>query len=189
MKKIVLLLMALLIVGSVGAQRKLNVELKSGKVEIYDLDDVQQVVVSSFEVGAWVDLGLPSGTLWSTCNVGATNPFENGKYFTWDDANRLNRDGGRLPSKEEMEELVNSCTWQLGPDAIKIGTSKFNRAVIYLPAAGDAASPNSGGGRYWGAEDANSPDRVVNIYFNAISMGVRSYYANDYRYSVRLVKK
>lgn len=31
----------------------------------------------------YVDLGLPSGTLWATCNIGATKPEENGDYFTW----------------------------------------------------------------------------------------------------------
>ena len=31
----------------------------------------------------WVDLGLPSGTLWATCNVGATRPGEYGDYFAW----------------------------------------------------------------------------------------------------------
>ena len=31
----------------------------------------------------WVDLGLPSGTLWATCNVGANAPEEYGDYFAW----------------------------------------------------------------------------------------------------------
>ena len=31
----------------------------------------------------WVDLGLPSGTKWATCNVGATLPEEYGDYFAW----------------------------------------------------------------------------------------------------------
>ena len=31
----------------------------------------------------YVDLGLPSGTLWATCNVGATKPEEYGDYFAW----------------------------------------------------------------------------------------------------------
>jgi len=31
----------------------------------------------------YVDLGLPSGTLWATCNVGATNPEDAGDYFAW----------------------------------------------------------------------------------------------------------
>ena len=32
-----------------------------------------------------VDLGLPSGTLWATCNVGAKNPEEYGNFFAWGD--------------------------------------------------------------------------------------------------------
>ncbi len=31
----------------------------------------------------WVDLGLPSGLKWATCNVGATKPEEYGNYYAW----------------------------------------------------------------------------------------------------------
>ncbi|MCQ2059917.1 MAG: Ig-like domain-containing protein [Bacteroidaceae bacterium] len=31
----------------------------------------------------YVDLGLPSGLKWATCNVGASNPEEFGSYFAW----------------------------------------------------------------------------------------------------------
>lgn len=31
----------------------------------------------------YVDLGLPSGTLWATCNIGASTPYETGLYFAW----------------------------------------------------------------------------------------------------------
>lgn len=31
----------------------------------------------------YIDLGLPSGTLWATCNVGANSPEEYGDYFAW----------------------------------------------------------------------------------------------------------
>lgn len=31
----------------------------------------------------YVDLGLPSGTLWATCNIGADTPEEYGDYFAW----------------------------------------------------------------------------------------------------------
>ena len=31
----------------------------------------------------YVDLGLPSGTLWATMNIGATSPEEYGDYFAW----------------------------------------------------------------------------------------------------------
>ena len=31
----------------------------------------------------WIDLGLPSGTKWATCNVGASSSEEYGDYFAW----------------------------------------------------------------------------------------------------------
>lgn len=31
----------------------------------------------------YVDLGLPSGLKWATCNVGASSPKENGSYYAW----------------------------------------------------------------------------------------------------------
>lgn len=31
----------------------------------------------------WVDLGLPSGTKWATCNVGASSPGDYGNYYAW----------------------------------------------------------------------------------------------------------
>ena len=30
-----------------------------------------------------IDLGLPSGTKWASCNVGATKPYEYGGYYAW----------------------------------------------------------------------------------------------------------
>lgn len=38
---------------------------------------------NTFNGHAYVDLGLPSGTLWATCNVGAKNPHDYGDYFAW----------------------------------------------------------------------------------------------------------
>ncbi|MBR5983285.1 MAG: fibronectin type III domain-containing protein [Bacteroidales bacterium] len=85
---------------------------------------------------SYVDLGLPSGTLWATANIGANAPNDNGDYFAWgetmpkeeneyNEANYHYLDnpdilpseadvatvnwGGdwRLPTREEMEELLN----------------------------------------------------------------------------------
>jgi hypothetical protein len=33
--------------------------------------------------GGWVDLGLPSGLLWASCNLGADSPESYGNYFAW----------------------------------------------------------------------------------------------------------
>ena len=34
---------------------------------------------------SYVDLGLPSGTIWATMNIGASNPLDYGLYFKWGD--------------------------------------------------------------------------------------------------------
>lgn len=46
------------------------------KVELEPLSDMTDLAV---------DLGLPSGTLWATCNVGATAPQGVGLFFAWGD--------------------------------------------------------------------------------------------------------
>ena len=134
----------------------------------------------------YVDLGLPSGLLWATCNVGADSPEDNGDYFAWgetepkdyyhwetyklsangnyysmtkyclstsygtvdnknilelsDDAANANWGGDwRMPTKEEMDELCNKCTWTKttinGVDFYKI-TSRSNGRSIIWPLAG-----------------------------------------------------
>ena len=38
----------------------------------------------------YVDLGLPSGTLWATCNIGANSPEEYGDYIAWGETEGFN---------------------------------------------------------------------------------------------------
>ena len=40
-------------------------------------------IVNTHNGHKYVDLGLPSGTLWATCNVGATSPEQAGLYFAF----------------------------------------------------------------------------------------------------------
>ena len=49
-----------------------------------------EVTVSSKPVHKYVDLGLPSGTLWATCNIGAENPEDYGDYFAWGETTGYN---------------------------------------------------------------------------------------------------
>lgn len=39
--------------------------------------------VNQITSGAEIDLGLPSGKIWASCNVGADSPEKNGDYFAW----------------------------------------------------------------------------------------------------------
>ena len=42
-----------------------------------------QLSFTTLDDYVYVDLGLPSGLLWATCNVGADNPEDYGDYFAW----------------------------------------------------------------------------------------------------------
>ena len=42
-----------------------------------------------FKKTEYVDLGLPSGTLWATCNVGACFPDNEGDRYVWGGDNRI----------------------------------------------------------------------------------------------------
>ena len=42
----------------------------------------------------FVDMGLPSGLLWATSNVGATKETETGLYFAWGETNGHEKDSG-----------------------------------------------------------------------------------------------
>ena len=50
--------------------------------------DMNRWLVANFTLSGggsheYIDLGLPSGTLWATCNVGANAPEDYGDYFAW----------------------------------------------------------------------------------------------------------
>jgi hypothetical protein len=68
--------------------QKLKLYLSDKQVVEYSVEKVDSLVFTedtdnTSESHEWVDLGLPSGTLWATCNVGASSPEEYGDYFAW----------------------------------------------------------------------------------------------------------
>ena len=75
----------------------------------------------------YVDLGLPSVTLWKNANEG-------GDYarYTYDEAVR--RFGNKLPTEQQLEELKNECEWTWLGNGYKV--TGPNGDFITLPAAG-----------------------------------------------------
>ncbi|MCQ2209049.1 MAG: hypothetical protein MJZ34_02040 [Paludibacteraceae bacterium] len=61
----------------------MKVETTDGNIDRYDVENVIEVDFETEMTHEYVDLGLPSGTLWATCNIGATQPEEYGDYFAW----------------------------------------------------------------------------------------------------------
>ena len=166
---------------------------RDGNVNISDVTCLIDYLLSGFwswtpHLNDWVDLGLPSGTLWATCNVGANSPEDYGDYFAWgetvpkdyydwstykwcngsyttmtkyctnssygyngfvdnktvldpeDDAAYVNWGSiWRMPSKEQLDELRNKCTWiwtqRNGVNGCMV-TGPSGKS-LFLPAAGD----------------------------------------------------
>ena len=166
---------------------------------------VEEPTTGSLAGHDWVDLGLPSGTKWATCNVGASKPEEYGDYFAWGETtmkeecswinysfresgdaygnvkfNKYKSDGRngvvdsldvletaddaaaanwgndwRMPTKQEMKELDDSCkaTWTTKNGVQGCLITGPNGNSIFLPAAGGRGDGNiyEGGscGFYW----------------------------------------
>ena len=80
----------------------------------------------------WIDLGLPSGLKWATCNVGADNPEDYGNYYAW----------GETATKSEYADS-NSLTYELSISELQaqgIIDGNSNLTPQY-----DAATANWGG--------------------------------------------
>lgn len=153
----------------------------------------------------WVDLGL--SVRWATCNIGASSPSEYGDYYSWgetetkteyfsensitweQDISDISGDprydaatanwgeGWRLPSSDELKELVDECTWvwmtEDGHGGFKV--TGPNGVSIFLPTNGyklfDFETSSVGEvGHYWSSspktenyEDGEGADM---LYFN-----------------------
>ncbi len=95
MRKFIAITTAVLLsVISANAQYKMKVTLKNGQETEYKVSEIENVtwleetVTPGDSDGVhngheYVDLGLPSGTKWATCNVGANSPEEYGGYYAW----------------------------------------------------------------------------------------------------------
>ena len=57
-----------------------------GEINIADINTLIDIILGGNALPnnhEWVDLGLPSGTLWATMNIGASSPEDYGDYFAW----------------------------------------------------------------------------------------------------------
>ena len=90
----------------------------------------------------WVDLGLPSGTLWATCNVGASKPEEYGDFFAWGETSpKSGYDWSTYKyCKGTQETLTKYCL-----DS-SCGYNGFTDALSELLPEDDAATANWGNG-------------------------------------------
>jgi len=90
----------------------------------------------------YVDLGLPSGTLWATCNIGATKPEEYGDYFAWGetDTKRIYDENTYKYANCSLYKLTKYC------NKSDYGNNGFTDCLTELQRVDDPAAANWGGG-------------------------------------------
>ncbi len=96
----------------------------------------------------WVDLGLPSGLKWASCNVGATTPEDYGYYYAWGETTRR-KDLSWFSYKYANSELNKQGKWvykltKYCNDA-SYGYKGFTDYKTTLKPEDDAAHVNWGG--------------------------------------------
>ena len=105
----------------------------------------------------YVDMGLPSGTLWKNANEGG-----NYARYTYNEA--VSRFGNKLPTEQQLEELKSKCTWTWTGSGYKVIGPNGNS--IYLPIAGyrncngDVKFVDTDG-NYW----SSTPDGSDNVWY------------------------
>ena len=131
-----------------SAQYYMNVYKNDGQKYqflVSDIDSVsitQDIINNSHNGYEYVDLGLPSGLKWATCNVGAESPEDYGDYFAW---------GETSPKSDYGWETYKFRT--SGNDLENVKFSKYNTDSDYGPIdikttldlIDDAARTNWGG--------------------------------------------
>ncbi len=104
MKKIYFFLIALLLTLSAGAQTLRGDVNGDGTVDVADVTELVDIILNGDEEepdtpavpeepatdSRAIDLGLPSGIKWASCNVGATKPEEFGGYYAWGETEEKN---------------------------------------------------------------------------------------------------
>ena len=90
----------------------------------------------------YVDLGLPSGLLWATCNVGADSPEDYGDYFAW---------GETQPKSDYSWGTYQYCTGSNTRltkycNNASYGYNGYTDNLTVLEASDDAATANWGSG-------------------------------------------
>ena len=129
----------------------------------------------------YVDLGLPSGTLWKYKNE------EDGLY-SYDQA--MAKFGNNLPTKEQLEELKNSCSWMWNGSGYKV-TGPSGESIT-LPAAGirnrDGSTNYVGSYGYYWSSTPDGSEYAWHLCFFPSVVGYMGNFMRCYGLSVRLVQ-
>ena len=143
-----------------------KVHRTDGTTDVYsfqEVDHIEAYLEKEYDPNAptdgdYVDLGLPSGIKWASCNLGAVNPSDFGNYYTGYSAYMREvsvPEGYSIPGSGDFQELIDNCevkTVTYNNVQGNMFISKINGNKIFLPFAGYYdynKNYYSYGGRYW----------------------------------------
>lgn len=150
-----------------------------------------------------VDLGLPSGTIWRTCNLGATEQYEQGLLYTWGGVIPINQQPipeneshkniigtsydaattvlglpWRLPSEIQVAELIGNCKWEWQDEHSGYLITGPNGNTMFLPAAGcvigDGIKYEKQFGYYWTGESSPANNFAKELLFGKGQINIES---------------
>lgn len=129
---------------------------------------------------AYIDLGLPSGTLWKSKN-------ERGLY-TYEEA--MDRFGSQIPTKSQLVELINYCKWEWTGSGYRVigrnGNYILLKALGYSDCSGITKDVGNIG-NYWSSL-AIDRKAAYGLDICNIEVKIHNYYYRCYGRSVILVK-
>lgn len=185
-----------------------------GAVDYYtfqEVDHIEAYLEKEYDPNApsdgdYIDLGLPSGIKWASCNLGGVNPWDFGDYYTGYSAYMQEvavPEGYSIPGSGNFEELIENCevkTVTYNNVQGNMFTSKINGNKIFLPFAGwydDRGKYYSNGARYWSFTRKEGAGYNTYLHYGLYLMNDYayvdfdidggSYHASRYRYSIRLI--
>jgi serine/threonine protein kinase len=151
--------------------------------EAQEDESQEEVSGSESEYAEYVDLGLPSGTLWKDEN-------EHGgiqDLFTNEEATL--RFCNQLPTKEQLDELMNRCQWIWYGNGYRVVGP--NGASLVMPVTGYYENGGNIKGRthgnYWSRSDGKNSSVAYKLYFTRKKQEVCTRYKTD-GHAVRLVR-
>ena len=139
----------------------------------------------------YIDLDLPSGTLWATMNVGAEGIADYGAYFSHEEALNF---GVTLPTKEQFRELVENTTYKFmhSYNNTNVNGALFiskNGNELFLPASGfDTKYVVNSDVCYWSSTKyLNNDDYFCYLFAHKNNVTV-TYAASCFNLPIRCVK-
>ncbi len=90
MKRVIILLCTVFAYATASMAQTWKITKTDGTVVAIPYYEVASVTVTEEDTHQYVDLGLPSGTMWAACNIGASAPWEYGDYFAWGETSGYN---------------------------------------------------------------------------------------------------